>query len=486
MSSIFQESHSNYLRVAKNAISLLLEGVIARLCNFIFILVVVRHMTTFDFGFYSAILSFIAISGFLAEFGISQVLVREIAQQKARSTGLFSGAIIVCLLLYVIISPCTIIAALLLGYSQSFIYLVSFAIIGIIGNTLVLLAGAVLRAHERMVSLSSMNSGILICSAIVGIIWLQHGAGIRELIVLFVAAPTINALSLILYLRRHLTQFSLSKGLMVWKGLFERAIPLAVFNFCSIIVLRFDILLLSKTAGMSDAGVYSAARNITDGLFLFTQSIIGAVFPLVAIQWKESVKSAVKNYEQTLRLLAIFGMAATVGVFLLSEKIILLLYGERYLESALCLRILIWSFMLGALGGPVGMLLIITEDRLKNFIPYALGVAFISLSLNIWLTPKYGYYSASYIALFSSLAAFAFRLMVVGNILAMRVPWLKIIWRPVVASIFMGISLRQVAYLPLSALIPLGFIAYMLALFVLGEFAKEYRMFMSSLRTPVP
>jgi O-antigen/teichoic acid export membrane protein len=350
---------------------------------------------------------------------------------------------------------------------------------------LVLLAGAVLRAHERMVSLSSMNSGVLICSAIVGIIWLQHGAGIRELIVLFVATPTINALSLMLYLRRHLTQFSLSKGLLMWKCLFGKAVPLAIFNLCSIIVLRFDILLLSKTAGMGDAGVYSAARNITDSLFLFTQSIIGAVFPFVAVLWKESVDKAVKNYEQTLRLLVIFGMAATVGVFLLSEKIILLLYGERYLESALCLKILIWSFMLGALGGPVGMLLIITEDRLKHFIPYALGVASISLILNIWLTPKYGYYSASCIALLSSLSAFAFRLMAVGDILSMRVQWLKIIWRPVVASIIMGISLRQVAYLPLSALVPLGFIAYMTALLALGEFAKEYRMLMSRLRAPV-
>lgn len=470
------------MRIARNAISLFLEGVIGRLCNFFFMLVVVRHLTTFDFGFYSAILSFVMISGFLAEFGISQVLVRDIAQQKTRSTELFSGAIIVCLLLYVIISPSTIIAVMLLGYPQSFIYLVSFAIGGIIGNILVSLAGAVLRAHERMVSLSLVNSGVLICSTAAGIIWIQHGAGIRELIVLFVATPTINALALMLYLSRHLTQFSLSKGSMMWKGLFGKAIPLAVFNLCGIIILRFDILLLSKTAGMVDAGIYSAARNITDSLSLFIQSIIGAIFPFVAVKWKESAMTAVKNYEQTLRFLTIFGMAATVGVFLLSDKIILLLYGERYLSSAICLKILVWSFMLGALGGPVSMILIITENRLKHYIPYALGVTIMSVTLNIVLTPRYGYYAASYIAVLSALCLFVFRLMALGDILPVRPQWFKISWRPIAASFIMGIGIWQVGDLPLLAVITFGFFTYMTALFILGEFGREYRMLMQSLK----
>ncbi len=447
-------------------------------------MLVVRHLTTIDFGFYSAILSFIAISGFVVEFGISQILVREIAQQKSRSTELFSGAIIVCMLLYVVVSPCIILAAVLSGYSQSFIYLVSFAILGIVGNTSVLLAGAVFRAHERMVSLSSINSGILIFSAIAGIVWLHHGAGIHELIILFVATPTINAVFLILYVQRHLAQFSISKGISAWKCLFKMALPLAILNLCYIIIMRFDILLLSKTVGMGDAGVYSAARNITDALFLFTQSIIGAVFPLAAVQWKESVNSAVINYEKTLRLFMIFGMAATVGVFILSKDIILLLYGERYLESALCMKILIWSFMIGSLAGPSGMLLIITDNGLKRFIPYAIGVTCISLILNLWLTPKYGYYSASYIAVLSSLTAFAFRVMVVRDILTKRVRWLRTIWRPVVASLIMGFSLRLFDYLPLSAQLPLGFVVYVTALFAMGEFAEEYRVIISRLRSP--
>ena len=482
MNAGYNSSGSNLVRITRNAISLLSGGVVARLGNFVFTLAVVRHLATFDFGYYSAMTSFVIVSGFLAEFGISQVLVREIAQQKNRGTELFSGAVVISLPLFVIIMPCTVVSAIFFGYSQSFILLLTFAVLAVIGNTLVLLTGAILRAHERMGALSFMNSVIVICSVIVGIIWLRHGAGIRELIILFVATPTINAASLLFYVRRHLARLSLSKGLLVWRSLFDKAVPLAIFNACGIILLRFDILLLSKTGGMIDAGIYSAARNITDSLTLFTQSIIGAVFPLVAMTWKESAMNAVRNYEQTLRILTIFGMAAAVGVFLLSDKIILQLYNDHYMKSADCLKILIWSFMLTAVGGPVSLILIVTADRLKHYIPYAVGVTVLNVALNIWLTPKYGYYSASLIAVVTSLCLFVFRLIALGDILPVRPQWLKISWRPITASFVMGIGIWRIGDLPLLTVIALGFFTYGITLSVLGEFGKEYRMLMQCLR----
>jgi O-antigen/teichoic acid export membrane protein len=385
----------------------------------------------------------------------------------------------------VLIVPVILIAAALAGYSQSFVYLLAFSTIAIVGNSLVLLAGSVFRAHEQMVSLSLMNSLVLISSAVIGILWIHLGAGIQELIFLLVATPTINSLVLFFYVRRHYARFSLSEGLMAWKSLFRKAVPLAIFNLLAIIVMRFDILLLSMTAGMNDTGIYAAARNITDTLTLFIQGFIGAVFPFIAIKWKESAMTAVKNYEHTLRFLTIFGMAAAVGIYMLSDKIIVLLYSAKYLESAVCLKILIWSFMLTALGGPVSMILIITEDRLKHYIPYALSVTAMSVILNIWLTPQYGYYSASYIAVLSSVCAFVLRLKALGNLLPVRPQWFSISWRPISASIIMGLSIRQIGDLPLSVLIPFGFVTYIISLVALGEFANDYRMFKRRLRTPV-
>jgi O-antigen/teichoic acid export membrane protein len=437
---------------------------------------VVRHLSTSSYGAYSTILSFLTIGMIVAEFGLSQVLVREIAQQKDRNSELFSGAILVAVPLVAIVSCGTILVAIVIGYSPAFYILLAFSTIAIFTNTLVLLAGAVLRAFERMGVLSLINSVVLSSSAVAGIFWLQHGAGLRELIVLFAITSTVNALSLMIYVLKRLASFVSTRAFIAAKGLLIAALPIGIFLLCGVILRRFSVLVLSSACGMSQAGIYDAARTFTNALAMITQSVIGAVFPFMAILWKQSAMATVRSYEQMLRFFAIAGMAATVGVFLLANKIVLLLYGEAYLESATCLRILIWAFMLNAFSGPVGMLLIVTQDRLRHYIPYALVATALSIMGNILLTPKHGYIAASWIAVFTALLLYIFKLIALKDILPVRPKVFKISWRSVVASGLMGGNLWLSRELPLAPLIVIGFVTYTVALIALGEFKWEYYM----------
>ena len=212
-------SDSNLLRITKNTISLLSESVIARLSSFLFTLVVVRHLSTSDFGFYSTLVSFVGIGVGLAEFGISYVLIREIAQQKNRGTELFSGGIMVALPLFVISALGTVGVAVLFGYERSFVLLLALATLGGLGNTLVLLAGAVFRAFKRMVVLSVVNSVVLIFATGAGILWVWQGATVRDLILLFVGTPVINALILMGYVFRHFAKLTLYQYLVSNKSI---------------------------------------------------------------------------------------------------------------------------------------------------------------------------------------------------------------------------------------------------------------------------
>ena len=475
-------SDSNLLRITKNTISLLSESVIARLSSFLFTLVVVRHLSTSDFGFYSTLVSFVGIGVGLAEFGISYVLIREIAQQKNRGTELFSGGIMVALPLFVISALGTVGVAVLFGYERSFVLLLALATLGGLGNTLVLLAGAVFRAFERMVVLSVVNSVILIFATGAGILWVWQGATVRDLILLFVGTPVINALILMGYVFRHFTKFSVGEGGRSWKILVLQAAPLAVYNVCALILLRFNVIWLSNTRGMAETGIFCAARNITDTLSLVILSVVAAVFPFMAVQWKESTLSAVKHYERTLRFFILFGMGVTVGVFFLSEKIIPFLYSDRYLESASCLKILIWAFMFNALSGPVGMLLVVTKERLKQYIPYALAVTSISVALNVWWIPTYGYSAASYVEALSSLLLFAVKMVALGDLLPERPRWFKLTWRSIAAGTLMGAVLWGMRHSSLMESIVAGFIVYAVCLGVLGEFSGEVHRTMGYLK----
>lgn len=484
MTTVLTTSTRNLFRIAKNALSLFSASIVARLASIFFTLAIVRHLSTSDYGAYSSILGFLVIGGLVAEFGMSQVLVREIAQQKDRSSELFSRAVLVAVPLTVIASGGTITVAIIFGYSPDFYTLLAFASIAMLGNTMVLLASAVLRAFERMGALSLINSVVLVSSSAVGIVWLQHGAGLRELIMLLVTTSTVNALSLLIYVLRHLAGFALAQTFRAGGALLGGAVPIAIFGLCNVILQRFDVLLLARAWGMSEAGVYSAARTITEALAMIIQSVIGAAFPFMAMRWKESAMAATRSYEQMLRFFAIVGMGATAGAFLLANKIVLLLYNERYLGSTVCLRILIWSFMLNALGGPVGMLLIVTKDRLRQYIPYALAATALSIVLNVWLTPRFGYIAASWITVLVSALLFVSKMLALGDILPVRPRWLKIAWRSMVAAALMGGILCKLSDQSLVVLIIVGFAVYSVVLVALGEFREEYRAVRRYLRRP--
>jgi len=475
-----------FIRIAANSLLLFSEGTIGRLSNFLFTLFVVRFLTISDFGIYSSVLGFVTVAMSVAEFGISNVVTRDIAQAKARSGELFSGAIVLAIPLCIFAVAGTMAVAILCGYNQSFVALLSLAAVGVLGNSLVLIAGGVLRALERMVFLSAVNSLIITISAVSGIVWMQYGAGVKGLVLLIALTPLANASVLTVYVIRRFARLSVSRGLRECRNVMRQAIPLAIFNLCAIILMRYDILLLSKTRGMVETGIFCASRNITDTMSLFILSVVGAAFPYIASRWAESREDATRNYEHTLRFFAVFGIAATCGIFFLSEKIVVLLYQNRYEESVFCLKILIWSFMFNALSGPVGMLLVITKDRLRHYIPYAIVVTVVNVMLNLCLTPKYGYVSASFIATFSSLLLFGFKIMALRDILPVQPRWARIGWRPVVAGLVMSGVLYFFRDYSLVALLFLGFLSYTAVLIGLGEFTDDYRMAMVYLRKVRP
>ncbi len=483
MTSVPTSRNPSVFRVAGNAVSLLLADIVARLASVVLTMAMVRQLSTSDYGTYSAILGFLAVGGLVAEFGLSLILVREIAQQRSRSAELLSGAVLIVAPLVVISSAGIVAAAIAFGYSPAFCALLGLASMAIAANTAVLLAGAVLRAFERMGVLSLINSSLVICSTVAGIVWLQHGAGLRELIVLQVAAPATTALFLLAYVSRYLGGFAFTQGLRVVGSLLLGATPLAILGLCEVTLRRFSILWLSGSRGMSDTGIYSAAVVFVEAMTMIITSITGAAFPSVAIRWKESAVAMMHSYEQILRFFVLVGAAITTGVFLLADKMVLLLYNERYLQSAICLRILVWSFLLNAFSGPVAMLLIVTKARLSRFIPYALVITALNVALHIWLTSRYGYMAASWITVFTSLLLFGSKLLVLRDILPMRPRWLLIGWRSVVAAVLMGGILWWIHDQSLFVLVIIGFFIYFIILVALGEFNREFRMVLQYLRT---
>jgi O-antigen/teichoic acid export membrane protein len=467
---------SSLLRFLKNAFSLLTTELVNAAIGVVFTAVLVRHLSVSDFGIYTTITVFLAFGSLFADLGMSQVVVRDMAQERGISRVVLPNAVLIALSLSTLAWGGLILLAAVFNYPGRVQGLLLVAGAALLFKAVAQLSAATIRAFERMEILAAINSGVSIASSALGILLLEMGKGLSAQVGLIVASAAVTALLLSVIVHFRFVPFSLTFRAAVSRRILWETLPIAILLGCNIVLTKSDLVMLSKMQTMSAVGIYGASVKIIDFLDIFTASALGAMLPFMAARWSQSSTSALKNYQQALRVFIVLGMAVTVGVFMLSGDIVALVFGASYEATALPLRILIWALFFNFLSGPVGLFLLVSRERLFHVIPYALGVTALSVALNLFLIPHYGYIGASGVRVISSALLFAIKARIMGYFLERRVPWLQIVVRPMIAAAVMGLLIFLMWDLSLLLIVPVGALTYLIVLLGLGEFrAEEYK-----------
>ena len=79
-------------RIAKNTAFGIFAAVVGGGLQFVSILVVARFLGVVDFGIFSYLLAFASVFQFVADFGLSNILIREIAKRPDELERLLLGA----------------------------------------------------------------------------------------------------------------------------------------------------------------------------------------------------------------------------------------------------------------------------------------------------------------------------------------------------------------------------------------------------------
>jgi O-antigen/teichoic acid export membrane protein len=460
-------------RAIKNTIALSLADVGSKVFNFIFLAVLARQLTQHDFGGYSIVVTLIAFMGPFADFGISQVLIREIAIDRHRAGKLFFNALLITLglscLAWIILTG----IAVLSSYPVELRPLIILSGISVIGNTVMLTAGSVLRGYERMEIQGALASVILFFSSLAGIAASLSGLGIDVQIGLAVLFSVIGAMTVLFVVHRQFAPLRWDPDPELCRSLVRQAAPVMVFIIFSILLHWGDVLILGLVNSMSEVAVYSAAIKIIDVAGIISISAAAALFPALSAAWRESVDAALQLYVQCLRFFAAFGIGIAITVTVLAEPLAVTIFGELYKETAISLRILGWAFFFTTVNGPIGALLIASADRLhKYMLTFALVVA-ANIGLNFLLAPYWGAIGASIAFIITAAAAFFLRQIVAAGFFPQPPRIYLYLWRPALAAIAMGLCLELLSSQSLFISLPAGWLIFVVFLGALGELKKE-------------
>jgi len=457
-------------RVAKNTGIIIVGDVIFRVISLVIIIYLARYLGTVGFGKYSFVFAYLAFFNILTDLGLQQILVREMSWDASIAPKLIGNAYIIRLLLtfFAVVLSMSIIS--LMSYptdTTSYVYIAAFTLLFISFSDFY---GTIFQANLRMEYriFADLTFKVLSATLILWIIF-SHGT-LMQVMVVLVFSQMVRTLINYFYSKKFVRpRFSIDFGL--WKYLFKECLPLALSSVIWVIYYQIDIVMLSMMRGDASVGIYSAAHKLCDPFLLIPGALMISLFPIMSAYFKSSKDRLIKSYTFGIRYLLIVMLPIAVGIMLLSDKIIFLIYGTEFAYSTTALQILIWSIVFGAINLVLLNLLVsINRQKLNTLSTGVCAIA--NVTLNFFLIPILSYNGAAIATVATNIVLFVASFYFVSKHLQV-LPIHKIMVKPIISGIIMSAFVYCFIELNIFLLVPLAGVVYLAALLALKTFTKE-------------
>jgi len=459
-------------RLAKNTAALAGAALLNQFTGFIIVLLISRYLGVSGLGQYSFLLAFLTMAISLSSLGLNHLLVREIAASKGKA-GLYfvNGAI-----MQGAMGVLTILLAAVFGgrlvdmpHSTLAVVLISLTVLPMAVRTSAQSVFVAMESSEYATFVALVDNGTKL---ILVFILLRSGYGILY-VALAVFVSRIVAASLgVVWARPFIKGQPLHYDPSVIRYLLRFVPTFALLAFFSVAVSRIDTLFLTRIKGTTDAGIYGASFNIFQMMVLLQASFAGAILPLLTKSFSLSAERFRFVAEKSLKLLFVLGLPVVVGISLLAEPIIVLVYRDpSFMPAAATLRVLIWSF-LPLLGHSIFWRMLLSANRQDLVLRTTAINAGCLIALNLLLIPSFSYLGVAYAKLGTYCIAFAQNYYYVSKYLP-KVSLKECLLKPVAAVMIMGIVVMLIRGMGLWVAVACGALAYLTALWLLRAFTAQ-------------
>lgn len=391
-------------RLFKNTVILSVTQVLSRLLSFIFSLILARYLGTELFGIFTYAYTLVLLLSFAVDFGLSSLIVREIAQDRAKTNDCLSNSLIIRLLLSTIVY----VGILVHAFTLSGVDIDKRELLTILGLFLFVksffeISLSLFQAYERQDIygwLQLMYSIILVGAA--GLL-IFFRANFHMFGVIPVIAGIFSALigiSLVLKSITFKPAFSISSVV----SLMRRTVSFGLTLLVTASYARMGILMLSWIGSDAEVGQYGVAYRLMEGLLFVPMVLSRIVYPLLS---RISLKKDEFRFvvEKSIRILVVSASLMTLLGVVYTNQIIVFLYSSVYMESVLVFQILVWSLIASFPNYVLGHSLFSLHKQ-GNVLVIACATLIINVILNLILIPRFGIVGTAYTALVSVVIPF--------------------------------------------------------------------------------
>ncbi|EKD69514.1 MAG: putative polysaccharide biosynthesis protein, partial [uncultured bacterium] len=228
----------------------------------------------------------------------------------------------------------------------------------------------------------------LIASSAVRLYLISAGGSLMAFLLVNVieAALTFIALIVLFSKKNSISGWKFSAGLM--KTLMIDSFPLMMTYLMTLIGMKIDQLMLLEMIDEKQLGYYSAAIKLSEIWYLIPMSVCSTFFPILIAIKKRSISLYMKRFQMLYDFMAVTAFAIILPVSFFSAKLIPLLYGPKYVNSAAILAIHVWAVLPVFMSVVCQYYLIVEKKQRLSFYKTIVGVITTVVS-NYILIPKY-------------------------------------------------------------------------------------------------
>ncbi|HEX6178819.1 MAG TPA: flippase, partial [Thermoanaerobaculia bacterium] len=164
--------------------------------------------------------------------------------------------------------------------------------------------------------------------------------------------------------------------------------PLIVSGLAIYVQARIDQVMLGEMLGDSEVGQYSVAMRLIEAVNFLPMIIYSSVAPTVTHAKAAGEERYHERLRNIYRLMFIIFIVTALPIYLFSDIIVRLLYGDAYREAGVLLslfavRIFFTNF------GVARSLFIVNENLFRHALMAAVSGSVVNVALNYWLIPPY-------------------------------------------------------------------------------------------------
>ena len=457
-------------RITANFFSLMGSQVLSRVIQLVIFAYLARALGKDAFGIFNFGLAFSLILVVIADFGLSTLLVREISLNKKAASKYLYNSILIKALLSVLAFIAAYIFLNIANYSYQTKTVAYIMLAFSLMQSFTEVVYSVFRAFEMM-HYDAFTKILRMLMLLIAIFYLiPEGYGVIAASLAFLATEAIVLVIALFIAYTKFVKISFEFDYNFSKNLLKKSSLFCLSLVFSSLYMYIDVVMLSKMRSTAEVGIYSAATNIVIALIFIPLMYGNSIYPVLSRFYVDSKKSLRLAYEKSFKYMLLIGLPVATGIYILSDKIILLLYGKEYAASAIALSILSGYLFLKFLNPVTGFTLMAINKQGSRLFSQGLA-ALINIILNLILIPLYGFAGAAVATLITEIAFFiAYTSFIIRC--GFKFKFIRaFIYKPIIAAAIMVFLLPFIRNLFLAII--LGMFIYIAALLALRIMDKE-------------